>query len=134
VIAAVGGDRSTIVEMERDAFLDGSDEMTTNAASEAEKMARVPGIVFADGPAGRRARLAGTGLEVFEVVLVDRAGGGDWAALREHFDWLSEAQLQAARRYFELYPEDVLPFVEAIEAARIEDVWRQYPQTRPRPR
>jgi hypothetical protein len=35
---------------------------------EAARMQRVPGIVFADGPTGRRARVAGTGLDGFEVI------------------------------------------------------------------
>jgi hypothetical protein len=35
---------------------------------EALKMRRCPGIGFADGATGRRARLAGTGIDVWEVI------------------------------------------------------------------
>lgn len=35
---------------------------------ESVRMRRVPGIVFADGPSGRRAVVAGTGLDVWEIV------------------------------------------------------------------
>ena len=42
--------------------------MTTKELSEEEKMRRVPGILFVDGATGRRARVQGTGLEVFEII------------------------------------------------------------------
>ncbi|MGI8552778.1 MAG: hypothetical protein ACR2PL_18615 [Dehalococcoidia bacterium] len=42
--------------------------MTNELIHEAAKLRRVPGIVYADGPAGRRARVAGSGIEVFEVI------------------------------------------------------------------
>ncbi len=38
-----------------------------------------PLIRFADGPAGRRARLTGTGKDVWEIILVVRDNGGDAA-------------------------------------------------------
>jgi hypothetical protein len=38
-----------------------------------------PLIRFADGPAGRRARLLGTGKDVWEVIAVVRDNGGDGA-------------------------------------------------------
>ena len=82
--------------------------MTTEAPSEAERMRRVPGIVFADGPAGRRARIAGTGIEVFEVVWVLRGNDGDWAPVRAWFDQLlDEAQLAAARAYYAAFPAEI---------------------------
>ena len=40
---------------------------------EAIQMRRCPGIVFADGPAGRRARVAGTGLDVWEIIATYRS-------------------------------------------------------------
>ena len=42
--------------------------MSVQTETEAEKMRRVPGIVFADGPTGRRARITGTGIDVFELI------------------------------------------------------------------
>ena len=41
-----------------------------------DNMRRAPGIVFADGPAGRRAAVGGTGLDVWEIVATWRAGVG----------------------------------------------------------
>ncbi len=52
---------------------------------EAARMRRIPGIVFADGPTGRRARIAGTGLDVFEVVRAFREVDQSWERLRTAF-------------------------------------------------
>ena len=34
---------------------------------EAVKMRRCPGVTFADGPTGRRAKIAGTGIDIWEL-------------------------------------------------------------------
>ena len=65
--------------------------MTADLLTEAEKMRRVPGIIFADGPTGRRARIAGTGLEVFEVIASYRGMGQDWERLKKAFHFLAAA-------------------------------------------
>ena len=70
-------------------------------------MMQVTGIVFGDGPIGPRAVVAGSGLDVWEVVATWREGGCDFGELRQNYDWLTEAQLQAALRYYELYPEEI---------------------------
>src|SRR3712207_742345 len=72
--------------------------------AEAIKMRRIPGIVFADSPSGRGARVAGTGLEVFEIVRAFRDMDEDWQRLRQAFHWLSEQQLRAALAYADAYP------------------------------
>ena len=45
-----------------------SEPRVTKLHSEAVKMRRAPGIVFADGPSGRRAVVAGSGLDVWEIM------------------------------------------------------------------
>jgi uncharacterized protein (DUF433 family) len=75
--------------------------------AEAVKLKRCPGIVFADGPSGRRARIAGTGLDVWEVVSTYKNLNRDDARLREAYHWLSEPQLRSALSYFRLYPEEI---------------------------
>ena len=42
--------------------------MTMDLLSEAIKIRRCPGVIFADGVSGRRARIAGTGLEIWEIM------------------------------------------------------------------
>ena len=83
--------------------------MTVELLTEAIKMRRCPGIAFADGPAGRRARLAATGLDVWEVIATYRSLDGDPARLRQAYPWLSEAQLRAALGYYLRFALRVLP-------------------------
>jgi uncharacterized protein (DUF433 family) len=101
--------------------------------SEAVRMRRVPGIIFVDESSGRVPWIAGTGLEVWDVVRSYIDMDQDWEALRRAFDWLSETQLRAALAYAEAYPE----YVDAREReeARVtpEEIWRTYPSLRPRP-
>jgi hypothetical protein len=56
-----------IEQMARESGCDFS-AMTKDLLMEAVKMRRCPGIIFADGVTGRRARIAGTGLEVWEII------------------------------------------------------------------
>lgn len=74
---------------------------------EAVRMRRIPGIVFADGPWGRRARVAGTGIDVFEVIRTFREVGEDWERLKAAYHWLSELQVRAALAYAKAYPEEI---------------------------
>ena len=81
--------------------------MTTDLLTEAVRMRRVPGVVFGDGPTGRRAVVAGSGIDVWEVVATWQERGLDFETLRRNYDWLTEAQLRSALRYYELYPEEI---------------------------
>lgn len=99
--------------------------------AEAVKMRRIPGIVFADGPLGRVARVAGTGIEVFEVARNYRAVGEDWERLKQCYHWLSENQLRAALAYLKAYPEEIEELLADEERWSPEEVWARYPFTRP---
>jgi len=84
--------------------------------AEAVKLKRCPGIVFADGPSGRRARIAGTGLDVWEVISTYKSLNHDDARLRETYHWLSEPQLRSALSYYRLYAEEIERQVARNEA------------------
>jgi uncharacterized protein (DUF433 family) len=75
--------------------------------AEAVKMRRCPGILFADGPSGRRARITSTGLDVWEVIATYQGIERDVARLHRAYHWLSEAQLRAALGYYAAYPEEI---------------------------
>ncbi len=81
--------------------------MSQTLLAEAIRMRRAPGVIFVDGPAGRRAVVAGTGLDVWEVIATWKRCEDDYEALRQSYDWLTEPQLRAALGYYELYPEDI---------------------------
>ncbi len=75
------------------------------------RMQRFPGIVFVEGPAGRRAHVAGTGLDVWEIVCLLREYKTA-AKLRESFPRLSSLAIQIAQAYAEAYPAEISDFVE----------------------
>jgi uncharacterized protein (DUF433 family) len=103
---------------------------------EAIRMRRAPGIVFADGPGGRRAVVAGTGLDVWEIVATWRACGQDLAALAASYAWLDQTALHAALGYYQLYPAEVDARVAREAEWTAERVRRELPfavRTAPRP-
>ena len=68
-----------------------------------------PGIVFRDGPAGRRAAL-GTGPDVWEVVPLLKGLTGSFeeriAATAEQL-WLTERQVRAVSRYYAEFTDEI---------------------------
>ena len=100
--------------------------------AEAVKMRRIPGIVFADGASGRLARVAGTGIEVFEIVKSYRELDQDWDRLREAYHWLSEQQLRAALAYAAAYPDEIEAQLAAEDRWSAEAIWTRYPFTAPK--
>jgi uncharacterized protein (DUF433 family) len=100
--------------------------------SEAVRMRRAPGIVFADGPAGRRAVLVGTGLDVWEVIATWKEVGGSFKKLKKNYDWLTEPQLRAALGYYERYPEEIDERLGREESWTPERVRRELPFAVPR--
>ena len=95
--------------------------------AEAVKLKRCPGIVFADGPAGRRARIAGTGLDVWEVIATYKSLNQDDARLSGAYDWLSEPQLRSALAYFRLYPDEIERQILRNEAWSKEQLADRHP-------
>jgi len=106
-------DLSISDELDREISRESTDRATTWSALAAElleealRMRRVPGVAFVDGPAGRRAAVAGTGLDIWEIVATWRAAGEDFVKLRQGYGWLTEPQLRAALAYYELYPQEI---------------------------
>jgi len=103
---------------------------TSELIEEAIKMRKCPGIVFADGPAGRRARIEGTGLEVWEVIQGYQALNNNFNALKKAFHWLTENQLLAVIGYAKVYPEEINSLIEQNKALNREQVEKELPFTR----
>lgn len=104
---------------------------TNELLSEAIRMRRVPGVVFADGPSGRRAVVAGTGIDVWEVIAAWKAGGQDPEKLRADFGWLKETQLRAALAYYQLYPAEIDARLARENGWTPERVRKELPFTSP---
>lgn len=98
---------------------------------EAIEMRRAPGVVFADGPAGRRAVVAGSGIDVWEVVASWKAAGQDSRTLREAYPQLTETQLRAALGYYRLFPDGVDERLAREAAWTPERVRRELPFAAP---
>jgi uncharacterized protein (DUF433 family) len=95
--------------------------------AEGVEMRRCPGIVFADGPGGRRARLAGTGLDVWEVIATYRSVERKPDRLEQAYPWLSDAQLRAALGYAAAYPKEIDQAIARNERWTPELLLRQHP-------
>ena len=95
--------------------------------AKAVAMRRCPGIAFMGGTTGRRAIIAGTGLDVWEVVYVYEHAHRDFAELQQAFSHLTEAQLRAALHYAVLYPEDIRRRIAANDAWTPERLARELP-------
>jgi uncharacterized protein (DUF433 family) len=70
-----------------------------------------PLVRFVDGVAGRRARLVGTGLDVWEVIAVVRANGADTRAAADYLE-LPLGLVQAAVTYYGAYAHEIDEWIE----------------------
>lgn len=95
--------------------------------AEAVKMRRCPGIIFTHGPSSRRARIAGTGLDVWEVIATYKSLDRNLERLRYAYHWLSEPQLRAALGYYATYPEEIERQIARNEAWTKEGLAERYP-------
>src|SRR5262245_49022026 len=107
----------------------GFSSIANEMLEEAVKMRRIPGIVFVDGVTGRRARIDGSGLEVWEIFRTYRDAGRDWKILQEAYHWLTERQLRAALAYAEAYPDEIEDRLRREDELSVEEVWKKYPFT-----
>lgn len=119
----------TVKEIEQ--IAEESEKEFSNIANDlleaAVKTYRCPGIIFAEGTTGRRARIAGTGIEVWEVTAAFKGMGEDMARLRKAFHWLTEQQLMAAIGYYSMYPEEIDRLIKQNEELTREHVHKRYP-------
>jgi uncharacterized protein (DUF433 family) len=88
------------------------------------RMDEHPVIRFAEGPAGRRARLMGTGEDVWEVIATVRDNGGDIAEAARYLE-ISLGLVQAAVTYYGAYTDEIDQWIEGNdqEAADAHAAW-----------
>src|SRR5580704_16489387 len=78
------------------------------------RMDEHPLIRFADGPAGQRARLVGTGKDAWEVIATVRDNGGDAAEAARYLE-IPLGFVQAAITYYGAYQDEIDQWIEANE-------------------
>lgn len=88
------------------------------------RMDEHPLIRFAEGPAGRRARLTGTGKDVWEVIATVRDNGGDAAETARYLE-IPLGLVQAAITYYGAYRDEIDQWIEINEqeAAEAHAAW-----------
>ncbi len=99
--------------------------MINDLLEEALRSRRFPGVVFVEGPAGRRAHVAGTGLDVWEVVELVNEYGSPEAVIRS-FPRLTRAAIRTTLAYAREYPEEIQVFLE-LNARSPEALGREFP-------
>lgn len=78
------------------------------------RMDEHPMVRFADGPGGRRARIVGTGMDVWEIVAVVRDNDGDVQAAVDYLE-MPLGLVQAAVSYYGAYPDDIDEWIDLNE-------------------
>lgn len=83
-----------------------------------------PLVRFAEGPGGRRARLAGTGSDVWEVIATVRDNGGDAAAAADYLG-IHLGLVQAAISYYGVHANEIDGWIASNEgeAAEAHAAW-----------
>jgi len=94
---------------------------------EAVKMRRCPGITFADGPTGRRAKIAGTGIDIWEFIATFKGLGENYDKLKESYHWLSDQQIRSALSYYALYPDEIEGKITRNEDITQAQVTKRFP-------
>jgi uncharacterized protein (DUF433 family) len=121
--------KETVQEIERTSRGRDFSAAAIELLNEALKMRRCPGILFADGPTGRRARIAGSGLDVWEVIAMYRSVGESFKRLKAAYPQLDEVKLRAALSYYECYPGEIDNRISDNEAWTPQTLKTRYPFT-----
>jgi uncharacterized protein (DUF433 family) len=83
------------------------------------RMDEHPLVRFAEGPAGRRARLLGTGKDVWEVIGAVRDNDGDAEETARYLE-LPLGLVQAAITYYGAYPDEIDQWIDLNEEEAAE--------------
>ena len=105
--------------------------VTLDLLSEAIKMRRCPGIILAEGVSGRRARVAGTGIEVWEILANYQSLHQDFTRLQKAFHWLTADQLRSALGYYEAYPEEIDNLIARNRGWTSQTIKKRHPRMTP---
>lgn len=91
-------------------------QVLSTLVQEGVRMRRCPGITFTDGPTGRRATVAGSGVDVWEVIRVSKTCRSR-RQLLQAFPRLSPRQIDAALTYYACFPDEIDRRIEENEVS-----------------
>lgn len=83
------------------------------------RMDEHPLIRFSDGPAGRRARLVGTGKDIWEIIAVVKDNNGDAAEAARYLE-IPLGLVQAAISYYGTYTAEIDQLIDLNEQEAAE--------------
>jgi len=106
--------------------------LATELLDEALKQRQAPGVTFVDGASGRRAVVAGSGIDVWEVVRTWKEARKDLAAALAAYPSLSEIQVRAALGYCARFGAEIDARLERESTWTEDRVRRELPYTTPR--
>ncbi len=104
-------------------------ETTALLVEESLRRSEFAFIDFRDSPAGRQAYVQGSGLAVWEVILVARGYDLDAQKTAAHLAWPT-ARVQAALSYAQVFQDEIEAALQDNESYSMERVQRLVPQTR----
>jgi uncharacterized protein (DUF433 family) len=90
-------------------------------------MRRCPGVAFVDGPTGKRAKIAGTGIDIWEFIATFKGLGENYNKLKEAYHWLSDQQIRSALSYYALYPAEIDEKITRNEDITQDQVIKRFP-------
>jgi uncharacterized protein (DUF433 family) len=102
-------------------------KVVTELLIDAIKSYRCPGIIFTEGTTGKRARIAGTGLEVWEIIASYKSVKKNFDRLKKVYHWLSIQQLKIALGYYKFYAEEIDKIIAENEDWTIKKIQEKYP-------
>lgn len=103
----------------------GLSAFVSQMVEEGLRMRRFPGILFRQGPTGRRAALAGS-LDVWEVIAILTDCGDDDQVVLSAYPSLTPAALKIARAYYTAYPQEVEARITTSQRSEA-DAWADLP-------
>jgi len=101
--------------------------VTKDLLAEAIKTRRCPGIVFNEGVSGRRAKIAGTGIDVWEIVATYQSVEQNFKRLETAYHWLTQQQLKSAIGYYFTYRKEIDELISRNNSWNSKSVLDRYP-------
>ena len=98
---------------------------------EALKARQCPGIIFSEGITGRRARIEGTGIDVWEIIRDFHGMNDNLNDLKEAYHWLTERQIRAALAYYKLYSQEIDERIQRNESINQTSIAERAPYLMP---
>jgi len=90
-------------------------------------MRRCPGVTFADGPTSKRAKIAGTGIDIWEIMATFKSLDENYDKLEKTYHWLSDQQIKSALSYYALYPDEIDEKITRNKDITQEQIIKRFP-------